>query len=216
MATTAQRLREGMALRGLKQVDIVERTGINKGALSCYLSGKYIPKQNNIYLLAKALDVNEAWLMGADVPFERIEHSAEEATSKGIVKSVRIPVLGRVAAGIPLEAIEEIIDYEEIPEVMARDGEYFGLRIQGDSMEPKISNGDVVIVRKQDDADDGDLVIALVNGSDGCCKYLKKYSESIALVSTNPAYPPMYFSRDEVQQKPVRIVGRVRELRAKF
>ena len=132
------------------------------------------------------------------------------------VKSVRIPVLSRMTAGIPPEAIDEIIDYEEIPEVMARDGEYFGLRIQGDSMEPKISNGDIVIVRKQDKADDGDLVIALVNGSDGCCKYLKKYSESIALVSTNPAYPPMYFSRDEVQQKPVRIVGRVRELRAKF
>lgn len=130
--------------------------------------------------------------------------------------SVRIPVLGRVAAGIPLDAVEEIIDYEEIPKSMAADGEYFGLRIKGDSMEPKISNGDVVIVRKQDTADDGDLVIALVNGDEGCCKRLKKYGNGIALVSTNPAYDPMYFSADEVGRIPVRIIGKVKELRAKF
>ena len=73
MATISERLREGMNLRGLKQVDIIEMTGINKGALSSYLSGKYKPKQDNIYLLAKALDVNEAWLMGYDVPIERKE-----------------------------------------------------------------------------------------------------------------------------------------------
>ncbi len=130
--------------------------------------------------------------------------------------SVRIPVLGRVAAGIPLDAVEEIIDYEEIPKAMAADGEYFGLRINGDSMEPKISNGDVVIVRKQDTADDGDLIIALVNGDEGCCKRLKKYENGIALISTNPAYNPMYFSADEVGNSPVRIIGKVKELRAKF
>lgn len=71
MATTAERLREAMALRGYKQADLAEKTGINKGALSCYISGKYNPKQNNVYLLAKALDVSEAWLMGADVSMDR-------------------------------------------------------------------------------------------------------------------------------------------------
>lgn len=71
MKTIAERLKEGMELRQLKQVDIIEKTGINKGALSSYISGKYEPKQNNIYLLAKALNVNEAWLMGHDVPMER-------------------------------------------------------------------------------------------------------------------------------------------------
>lgn len=71
MKTFADRLKMGMELRNLRQADIVEKTGINKGALSSYLSGRYSPKQNNIFLLAKALDVNEAWLMGADVPMER-------------------------------------------------------------------------------------------------------------------------------------------------
>ena len=66
-----------MALWGLKQVDLVERTGISKGALSSYISGRYIPKQNNTFLIAKALDVNEAWLMGADVPMERVSGKTE-------------------------------------------------------------------------------------------------------------------------------------------
>ena len=78
MATTAERLKEAMDLRGYKQADLVERSGINKGALSCYISGKYSPKQNNIYLLAKALNVNEAWLMGADVPMDRDVYAERE------------------------------------------------------------------------------------------------------------------------------------------
>lgn len=90
------------------------------------------------------------------------------------------------------------------------------MQINGDSMEPKFSKGDVVIVRKQDDAESGDIVIAMVNGDDATCKRLKKYQEGIGLVSTNPAYEPMYFSNKEIEEKPVRIIGKVVELRAKF
>ena len=71
MSTTSKRIQEAMELRGLKQTDLVEKTGISKGALSSYISGRYVPKQNNTFLIAKALNVNEAWLMGADVPMER-------------------------------------------------------------------------------------------------------------------------------------------------
>lgn len=210
MKTTADRIKEGMELRNLKQADLVDRTGISKGALSSYISGRYVPKQNNIYLIAKALNVNEAWLMGNDVPMERSLKNTPSSTA------VVINVLGRVAAGIPLDAIEEIIDTEEISQEMASNGEYFALKISGNSMEPKISNGDVVIVRKQSDADDGDLVIAMVNGDDAVCKRLKKYSDGIALISNNPAYEPMYFSNKDILEKPVTILGKVRELRAKF
>ena len=68
MKTTADRIKEGMELRQLKQSDLVEKTGISKGALSSYISGRYVPKQNNIFLIAKALNVSESWLMGNDVP----------------------------------------------------------------------------------------------------------------------------------------------------
>ena len=90
------------------------------------------------------------------------------------------------------------------------------MKISGNSMEPDIHDGDTVIVRKQDDADSDEIVIALVNGYDGVCKRLKKYSDSIALISLNPSYEPMYFSSKEVEEKPVRIVGKVVELRRKF
>lgn len=208
MKTTAERIKEGMELRQLKQADLVEKTGISKGALSSYISGRYVPKQNNIFLIAKALNVNESWLMGNDVPLERRKPDRK----KGIV----IPVLGRVAAGIPIDAIEEIIDTEEIAEELAQTGKFFGLQIKGDSMEPDIHNGDTVIVRQQEDAENDEIVIALVNGYDGVCKRLKKYENSIALVSLNANYEPLYFNKDEIDTKPVRIIGKVVELRRKF
>lgn len=208
MKTIAERIREGMALRDLKQTDLVEKTGISKGALSSYLSGRYVPKQNNIYLIAKALNVNEAWLMGNDVPLER--HTISKP------KGVMINVLGRVAAGIPISAIEEIIDTEEISSELAKTGNFFGLQIKGSSMEPRILDGDVVIVRQQDDAENGDVVIATINGDDAVCKRLRKYRDGIELISNNPSYSPMYFSNEEISDKPVRIIGKVIELRGKF
>lgn len=131
-------------------------------------------------------------------------------------KGVTINVLGRVAAGIPIEAIENIIDTEEITEELARTGDFFGLQIHGDSMEPRIYEGDIVIVRQQDDAESGDVVIAMVNGNDATCKRLRKYRDGIELISNNPSYAPMFFSNEEILSKPVKIIGKVVELRGKF
>jgi len=124
---------------------------------------------------------------------------------------------GKVAAGIPISAIEEVLDWEELTKYMKKQGTFFGLRIKGDSMEPGICNGDTVIVKEQSNAEDGQIVIALVNGDDGVCKRLKLYDNgTIALMSDNPAYPPMYFNDTEIDKIPVRIVGVVKELRRKF
>ena len=150
------------------------------------------------------------------------ESGSEYVNSKLVTNITRknqgviINVLGRVAAGIPIEAVEEIIDTEEISAEMARTGEFFGLRIHGDSMEPRMCEGDVVIVRKQDDAESGEIVIATVNGSDATCKRLRKYRDGIELISNNPAYSPMFYSNKEIENKPVRIIGKVVELRGKF
>ena len=213
MTTIAERLREAMKIRELRQADVVERSGVNKGALSSYISGRYQPKQDNIYRLAKALNVNEAWLMGADVPMDIVALSPPRP-SRG--KGVRIPVLGRVAAGIPIEAIEEILDWEEIPEEVARTGEFFGLRVKGDSMTPDIKNADTLIIRKQEDAESGEIVIATVNGSDAVCKKLYKSNTGITLYSLNAAYEPMQFSALEIRETPVSIIGKVEEIRRKL
>lgn len=208
MKTTAERIKEGMELRQLKQSDLVKKTGISKGALSSYISGRYVPKQNNIFLIAKALNVSESWLMGNDVPLERRKSDKK----RGVI----INVLGRVAAGIPIEAIENIIDTEEITEKLANTGNFFGLQIRGNSMEPRICEGDVVIVRQQDDAENGDVVIALINGFDATCKRLRKHRDGIELISNNPSYEPMFFSNEEIESKPVKIIGKVVELRGKL
>ena len=189
----------------MTQSDLAKRLGVSTQSVTNWCRGIKSPRMDKVDFMCKIFNCRRSDLM-------------EDNSAKNISEAsgVLIPVLGRVAAGIPITATEYIIDTEEISKVMASDGEYFGLQIKGDSMEPKISNGDVVIVRKQSDADDGDLVIALVNGTDAVCKRLKKYKEGIALISTNPAYEPMYFNNKEVEEKPVSIIGKVRELRAKF
>lgn len=217
--TTSDRLKEIMTARSLRQIDILEKckpyceqyhVKLGKTDLSQYVSGKVIPGQDKLSILAMGLGVDETWLMGYDVPLRSVTADASSGSP------VRIPVLGRVAAGKPIDMVEDIIDYEEIPETTASSGEYFGLMIHGDSMEPKFSEGDVVIVRRQPDVESGQIAIVTVNGDDATCKRVMKYADGIALVSTNPAYPPMYFSASEAASHPIRILGKVVELRAKF
>lgn len=146
-----------------------------------------------------------------------VDMSAPSSKAVSVPKAIRIPVLGRVQAGIPIDAQEEILDWEEITPQLALSGDYFALQVRGDSMEPKFSEGDVVIVRQQSDAESGDIVIAIVNGNDATIKKLMKYENGgIALVASNPLYQPLHFSDQEIIDMPVRIIGKVVELRAKF
>ena len=209
------RLEKAMNIRGLRPIDICNSTGISQSTLSQYRSGYSKPKDDRLRLIASVLDVNPAWLMGLDVPMDLTEKSKNQTIiSHGVA---RVPVLGYVAAGIPIEEIEDIVDYEEIPAELLRGGKkYFGLVLRGDSMEPRMYDGDVVIVQKQDDAESGEYVIAAVNGDHATCKRLMKYRDSIALVSLNSKYDPMIFTNEEVQEKPVTILGVVREIRGKM
>lgn len=204
--TVGERIKEIRTKIGMSQVEFADKIDVSKQTLYKYENNiiTNIPS-DKIEAAAKIGGVTPAFLMGWD----KID---KKYSNKGTI----INVYGRVAAGIPLEMIEDIIDTEEIPEEMAKTGEFFGLQIHGDSMEPKISEGDIVIVRRQDDAETGDTVIATVNGTDATCKRLKKYRDGIELIATNPSYEPMFYSNEEIDAKPVRIIGRVVELRAKF
>ena len=124
-----------------------------------------------------------------------------------------IRVLGSVAAGVPIEMVEDVIGFEEIPEALARKGEFFALKIKGDSMEPRIYDGDIVVVRKTPDAESGSIVIVSINGDDATCKRLVKYRDSIQLVSLNPKYLPKEFSADEIEALPVKVLGECVEVR---
>ena len=194
-----------LAQKGIKASHVAKATGIPPSTFTDWKKGRSKPKADKIKKIADYLDVSKDWLEG-------VSDNPVVQQKKGNI----INVLGDVAAGIPIEAVENIIDTEEIPQKLAKTGEFFGLRIKGDSMQPSICEGDTVIVKKQDDANNGDIVIALVNGDNATCKKLVKYDEGISLISLNPTYEPMVFSKKEIQEKPVRIIGRVIENRRKF
>ena len=141
----------------------------------------------------------------------------EKLENDTCIEPMRVPVLGYVAAGIPITAIEDVLDYEEIdPNRFVSGYEYFGLKIKGDSMIPRMQSGDVVIVRRQQIVDSGDVAIVCVNGEEATCKQVQINPDGMSLISFNPAYKPMFFSKKEVIEKPVTILGKVVELRAKF
>lgn len=186
------------------QKEVADAIGVSPQTLNTWLQKIALPRMGKIQALADYFGINKSDLL---------ENKPEPREKP---RGVKIPVLGDVAAGIPIEAIEDIIDYEEIDEDLARRGEFFGLRIKGNSMSPRIQNGDVVIVRLQPDAESGDIVIAKVNGDDACCKRLQKHDDGISLISLNPDYEPMFFSKRDIATLPVNIIGKVMELRGKF
>lgn len=200
------KIKELRQKKGISQKKLADAIGVAQSSINYWEKGQRTPSIVAMESLANYFNVPISCLMDRNIS------SHTQIKSKGI----SIPVLGRVAAGIPISAVEDIIDTEEITPEMARTGDFFGLQIHGDSMEPRMAEGDVVIVRQQDDAESGDIVIATVNGDEATCKRLMKYQEGIALISTNPAYNPMFFSNTEIEGKPVRILGKVVELRAKF
>lgn len=205
MAEIGKRIREKRESIGMTQEELAEKLGYkNKSSIAKIETGTNDIVQSKVIEFANVLGTTVAYLMGW------------EENSFSNKKGVKINVLGRVAAGIPIEAVEDIIDTEEISQEMAATGEFFGLQIHGDSMEPRMCEGDVVIVRKQDDAESGDIVIAMVNGDDATCKRLRKYRDGIELISNNPSYEPMFFSNEDIASKPVKIIGKVVELRGKF
>lgn len=132
-------------------------------------------------------------------------------------KSIRIPVLGSIPAGIPMEMIEDIVDWEDISEEMLKGGkQYFALKIKGDSMFPEYLNGDVIIVLKQDDCESGQDCVVAVNGDDATFKRVFKADNGITLQPLNNSYMPMFYSNDDVLNKPVKILGVVKEIRRKI
>ena len=208
---TAKRLAQALSNQNMIPQELANASGVSKASISQYLNGSHAPSNISSGKMAKILNVNPVWLMGFDAPMKE-----EVITSSSSKKGVTINVLGRVAAGIPIDAIEEVIDTEEITEEMAKTGKFFGLKIKGNSMEPRIYENDVVIVRQQNDAESGDVVIATINGDEATCKRLRKYRDGIELISNNPSYEPMFFSNEDILSKPVRIIGKVVELRGKF
>ena len=181
---------------GYTQITLGDKLGVSNTTVSTWCLGDKMPRMDKIDRMCQLFNCKRSNLLE--------ERVAESAPSR------RIPVFGRVAAGIPIEAIEDIIDYEDIPSTWP--GEYMALRVQGDSMTPVIRDGDTVIARRQSDAESGDIVIAQINGHDATIKKLIKHPHSITLQPFNPVYEPLVFNDNQK----VAILGKVVENRQKF
>ena len=189
--------------RGVTPYRVAKETGISPSTLSQWKLGSYSPKIEKLQRIADYFDV----------PLEYFTGKVPKQPSPTTPYTRWVPILGRVVAGIPAEMVEDIIGYEEIPSAV---GEAFALVIAGDSMEPKLSRGDVVIVRRQEDVESGDVAVVAVNGSDATCKRIVKREDGVLLVSLNPAYDPQFYSCEDIRTLPVTILGKVIESRRKW
>ena len=202
VSTIKDRIIEAMDVKGMKAVDIVERTGIPKSSISHYIKGMVEPKDDRLGLIAKALHVNTAWLAGYDVPMK------EDYFYSSDVIPNRINFYERVAAG---DSKNNVIDtYMELIRILPRNPEeYFAVRVSGDSMLPTISDGDTVLVRRQNDVENGEIAVVNINGDDATIKRVYKSEQGITLVADNPSvYPPHFYSNEEIESLPVIIQGK--------
>lgn len=206
-----EKIRELRRMNNLTQSDLANKLNsqyglkVDRVMVSKWETGFQTPVISTITCLSKLFNVTMDYL-GGD------ESSSVPTPSTGVL----VPVLGYVKAGIPITAVENIVDYEEISKEDAEKGDHFALIVRGDSMEPRFSDGDVVIVRKQETVENGEIAVVLVNGDEATVKRFYKNEKGIKLISTNPKYDPFFFTPEEVSSLPVQILGRVVELRAKF
>lgn len=222
--TFANRLSIAMKKNNMNQIELSEKTKlfpkqISQSLINKYLKGKALARQNNIYILCKILNVDEAWIMGFDVPMERTPDELRGQSTKidklgNIV--VEIPLLGTVKAGYDYLAQENWIGTVDIDKKLAESGELFALKIKGDSMSPVLIEDDIVIIKKQDDFENGDIVVAIINGDEATIKKGKKSENSILLQPLNTNYEPLIFTYDEMKSIPVTIVGIVKQLKREF
>lgn len=204
-----QRIKSEREHQDLTQQYIADKIGVVSSTIQRYETGNIkkvkIPIINAI---ASALNVNPSWLLGLNV---------DKHLNNNNKISHKIPVLGKVQAGIPIEAVQDVLDEEEIEPDMALSGEYFALKIKGSSMEPRIYDGDVVIVRRQPDVESGQIAVVLIDGKDATVKIVEKHEDGIVLIGLNPSvYPPHLYTNKQIEELPITILGKVVELRGKF
>lgn len=217
------------ALR-LSQTELGRRIGVTKQTISNYETGAREPDFEMVDKLADALNTSFSYLVGGTddpTPPEPIEYTdadgaaweAADADARAYLqrRAARVPVYGVIPAGIPMEAIEDIEDWEEIPTDWLRGGkEYFCLRIKGNSMYPQYVDGDVVVFRKADTCESGQDCAVMVNGGEATFKRVRITPAGVTLQPLNPEYDPLVFTNQEVEELPVRIIGVGVELRHKM
>lgn len=196
MSTLGSRIKNLRIEKRMTGDELGKVLGISKSTISLYEHNKSTPDDNIKKKICSYFNVSFDWLMGIS-PIRSV------GINQNPGKGVKIPVLGCIVTGIPIEATEDILDYEEITPELAATGEFFALKIHGRSMEPRMLDGDIAII--------------LVNGNEATVKRVKKQADGITLIATNTSvYEPHFYSNKEIKKLPVQILGKAVELRGKL
>lgn len=209
--TFQNRLKKAMEYRNIKQVDLVEKTKLDKTLINKYLSGVANAKQKKLAILAKALDVDEVWLMGYDT-------SMVNSTSTKLENNVvPINIFDGVVSDFNVLFPKNIIGTVDIEKSIINNGDnFFALKVKDDSMSPVFIENDIIVIKEQHDFENGDLVVAVINTNDITIKKVQKSDAGIVFQSFNPHYAPLFFTHSDIENLPVKIIGIVKQLRREF
>ncbi len=197
-------LRVARRMKKLTQQKVADLMNIDRTTYTRYESGEIQVDNVKLLQLSEIFGVSIDFLLG------------KTSTPASKTNQRLIPVLGEVPAGVPIDAVEHVEEYIDLYPNFVPDGEVFGLKVKGKSMEPEIFSGDIVIVLKQDFCSDGDIAVVKVNSEDVTIKRVKVKGNGIMLVPRNPSFEPMFFNSKQIKTLPVTIVGRVIEIRRRL
>lgn len=206
MINVGERLKNRRLELDLTLEEVGSLCGVSKSTVMKWENGEIENmKRDKIVLIAKALKVEPIYVLGID-------------DDQTIIKlpSNKIPILGSVAAGVPIECIQDIKGYVEIPDWLLKRGSYFALKVKGRSMEPEIMNGDIVIIRQQQSVENDEIGVVVVDGEEATVKQVKRSDNGIMLVPFNRDYEPKFYTAEQVESRPVSIIGKVVELRRAY
>lgn len=190
---------------GKSQKDFCRDLEFKETTVSDWLNAKTYPRIDKIERMANYFGIDKAALV-EDHTYNKVD-----------IPVYRIPIVGKVVAGTPIDAIENITDYIRVTNPAAADGSYYALHVTGASMEPEMREGDLVIVHKQDYFDSGDICIVLVNGNEATVKKVIKSDQGITLIGFNATvYPPHFYNARQVEELPVRVIGKVKQVRRSY
>lgn len=195
-------LQRARKIKGLTQAQVAKLINVDRSTYTRYESGEIQPDNDKLRKLAAIFESSSDYLLGINQIGDPMGHM--------------IPLLGTVPAGVPIEAIEDVEEYIDMYPRFVKHGELFALRVQGDSMEPDIRDGDIAIIEKQEFIENGGIAVIRVNGQDATLKKVKLLETGLMLIPSNPAYDPVFFDAGQIATLPVTIIGKVIEIRRRL
>lgn len=209
--TFQNRLKKAMEYRNIKQVDLVEKTKLDKTLINKYLSGVAKAKQKKLAILAKALEVDEVWLMGYDTS---MENSTNTKLENNVVP---INIFDGVVSDFNVLHLKNIIGTVDIEKSIINNGDnFFALKVKDNSMSPVLIEDDIIIIKEQNNFENGNIVAAIINTNEITIKKVQKSDTGIVLQAFNPHYAPLFFTYSDIENLPVKIIGVVKQLRREF